>query len=112
MSRKHIYLLFAVVGFAGPYYFFISFLLVHGLDAKLFLTQLFASPVSTFFAVDLVLSCVVFVQYLGQEVQRYSIKHQWVYLVALFTVGLSFALPLFLYARESYLESQGPWTAE
>lgn len=28
------------------------------------------------------------------EATRYSMKHQWVYLLALLTVGLSFALPL------------------
>ena len=101
MSRKHIYLFLTVIGFILPYYFFISFLAAHGLDARLFIRQLFGTPISTFFAVDLLLSSVVFVCYLGQETARYSIKRQWIYLLALFTVGLSFALPLFLYVRES-----------
>ena|SRR5215813_2909935 len=106
MTRKHIYLFLAIAGFAAPYYFFISFLLTHGLDARLFLRQLFGTPISTFFAVDLLLSCVVFARFAGQEAARHSMKHQWVYLLALCTVGLSFALPLFLWAREGCFETR------
>ena len=105
MKRKHIYLVLAAIGFVAPYYFFISFLAAHGLDGKEFVGELFGTRISTFFAADLLVSCVVFVRYLGQESSRYSIKHSWVYILALLTVGLSFALPLFLYARESRVES-------
>jgi hypothetical protein len=104
MKRKHVYLVLAVIGFAAPYYFFISFLMAHGLDGKAFVGQLFGTQISTFFAVDLVVSCVVFVRYLRQEAARCSIRYSWVYIVALLTVGLSFALPLFLYAREVKME--------
>lgn len=105
MTRKHVYLFLAAIGFIAPYYFFISFLLGHGLDARLFLRQLFGTPISSFFAVDLLISCVVFILFLKQEAARHSMKHQWVYLIALCTVGLSFALPLFLWAREARRES-------
>ena len=106
MRRKHIYLFLAVIGFIGPYYFLISFLAAHGLDGRLFVQQLFGTRISTFFAVDLPLSCVVFVRYLSQEAVCYSMKRQWIYLIALLTVALSFALPLFLYVRESHLETR------
>ena len=105
MTRKNIYLFLAIIGFLVPYYFLISFLLAHGVDARLFLRQLFGTPISSFFAVDLLLSCVVFVSFMIQEATRHSMKHRWVYLLALCSVGLSFALPLFLWARESHLES-------
>ena len=104
MGRKNIYLILAVIGFIAPYYFFISFLLAHGFDARLFLRQLFGTPISTFFAVDLIVSAYVFIVWLGREATRLSMKHMWVYLVALLTVGLSFALPLFLFAREVRIE--------
>ena len=106
MNRRHLYLILAVIGFVGPYYFFISFLTAHGLDGKAFVQQLFGTQISTFFAVDLLVSCVVFVRYLRQEATRYSIGRWWLYLVALLTVGLSFALPLFLYVREPRLEAR------
>jgi hypothetical protein len=101
--RKQIYLFLTVIGLIVPYYFLISFLATHGLDARLFVKQLFGTPISAFFAVDLLLSGIVFVLYFRQETRRHSIKHAWVCLVALFTVGLSCALPLFLYLREPYL---------
>ena len=108
MKQKNLYLVLAVIGCIGPYYFFISFLTAHGLDGKLFLQELFGTRISTFFAVDLLISCVVFVRYFQQEARRHSIEHRWLYLVALLTVGLSFALPLFLYVRESHLEASEP----
>jgi hypothetical protein len=106
MTRKHVYSLLAVIGFIVPYYFLISFVVTHGLDARLFVQQLVGTPISAFFAVDLLLSSVVFVIYLFQEAARHSMKRQWIYLIALFTAGLSFALPLFLYARQSHLENE------
>lgn len=105
MTRKHVYLFLAAIGFIAPYYFLISFLVAHGLDARLFLRQLFGTEISTFFTVDLIVASVVFIIYLAQEGTRWSMKHKWVYLVALLTVGLSFALPLFLFMREVRLES-------
>ena len=105
MNRKRVYLILAVVGFVGPYYFFVSFLTAHGPDGRAFVQQLFGTPVSAFFAADLLLSSVVFVRYLRQEAARHSIGRWWLYLLALLTVGLSFALPLFLYVRESHLEA-------
>src|SRR5436190_8260944 len=103
--RRTIYLILAVIGFIVPYYFFISFLVTYGLSAQLFFKQLFGTPVSTFFAADLLLACVVFLMYSGREAGRYSMKHTWISTVALFTVGLSCALPLFLYLREPYLNA-------
>jgi hypothetical protein len=106
MTTKHLYLTLALVGLIVPYYFLISFVLSHGLDGSAFLRQLFGTPISSFFATDLLISSVVFVGFLLRESRRYSIAHWWAYLVALATVGLSFALPLFLYARERGRETE------
>lgn len=101
--RRQIYLVLAVLGLIVPYYFLIAFLLAYGLHIQTFFKQLFGTPISTFFAVDLVLSCIVFMIFAGREASRYSMKRTWLPMVALFTVGLSCALPLFLYLREPYL---------
>lgn len=101
--RRQLYLVLAVLGFIVPYYFLISFLVTYGLHAQLFFKQLFGTPISTFFAVDLLLSCVVFMVFAGREASRYSMKRTWLPTIALFIVGLSCALPLFLYLREPYL---------
>jgi len=106
MKLKHLYLVLAIIGFVGPCYFLISFLTAHGLDGRAFLQQLFGTQISAFFAVDLIIASIVFIVYLPQEAKRYSIQSWWLYLIPLFAVGLSFALPLFLYVREDRLESR------
>ncbi len=103
MTRKYVYIILAMIGFIAPYYFLISFLLAHGFDLQLLIQQLFGTPISSFFAVDLIVSSIVFIVYLSQEE---GIKRKWVYLIALFAVGLSLALPLFLFARAGQLESK------
>ncbi len=103
---KRVYLVLAVAGLVLPYYFFISFLVANGLNGRLFFQELFATKIATFFAVDLLLSCVVFVRFLRQEATRHQIGASWLYLVVMLTVGLSCALPLFLYARESRIEER------
>ena len=99
--RKNVYLILAIVGFALPYFYFVSFLTANGLDFRVFSKQLFGAPISSMFAVDLLISSVVFVFYLRREAARYNIGRRWLYIVVLLTVGLSCALPLFLYVRES-----------
>jgi hypothetical protein len=106
MTLKRLYLLLAFVGLVVPYYFFLAFLIRYGPDGRIFLQQLFATPVSTFFAVDLLLSSVVFMRFLLQESRRYAMANPWVYVLALVTVGLSFALPLFLYFRQSRIDAR------
>ncbi len=65
--------------------------------------QLFATPILTFFAVDLLITAVVFWIFLSQEARRSHMRHGWIYIVATLLVGPSFALPLFLYFRETRL---------
>ncbi len=57
---KLLYLILAMAGFILPYYFFISFLAANGLNLSLLIEQLFATPISAFFAVDLLITAVVF----------------------------------------------------
>ena len=105
MNPKYVYLALAVIGFVVPYYFFLAFVRVHGLNGELFLQELFGTRISCFFAADLLISCLVFVRYLRREATRFGIDKIWIYLLALVTVGLSLALPLFLYVRESRIEA-------
>jgi hypothetical protein len=104
---KTLYLLLAVVGLAVPYYFLGTFLLEHGLNFPLLLQQLFANSISTFFAVDLIISSLVFWAFVYQESARRQIPNPWLFVVANLLVGVSFALPLFLYFRQARLEAQG-----
>ncbi len=102
---RKIYLLLAVVGWILPYYFFVSFLVENGLDLSLLFSQLFASDISTFFAVDLILTAIVFLVFSYSESHRLQMGNWWVYAVVTLAVGPSFALPLFFYFRERKAEA-------
>ena len=102
---KRLYLLLTAAGLVLPYYFFISFLLEHGLDLPLLIEQLFANDISTFFAVDLLITAVVFLSFSFREARRHQMRFWWAYLVATLAVGPSFSFPLFLFFRQSRLES-------
>lgn len=101
-----IYLLLSVLGFILPYSQFIPFIANNGLDLPLFFEQLFANRISSFFALDLFISSVVFWLFLFKEGTRLQMKFLWIYVVLNLTVGLSFALPLFLAMRSRLLISK------
>jgi uncharacterized membrane protein YraQ (UPF0718 family) len=102
---RTLYLVLAGIGFVVPYYFFVSFLVQNGLDLPLLLDQLFANNVSTFFAVDLIITAVVFIIFVLKEARRSGITNGWVYVLATLLVGPSFSLPLFLSVRKSGIRS-------
>ena len=104
MKAEHLYLVLCVVGTALPCWQFIPFLREHGLDARLFLEQLFANPVSGFFGMDVLVSSVVLWLLVAVEGKRARMKHLWAPVVANLAVGVSLGLPLFLYLREITLE--------
>ena len=100
---RWLYLILALIGFVLPYYFFVGFLAANGLNLSLLIEQLFGTPISTFFAVDLLITAMAFWVFLYQEARRLQIRRWGVYVVATLLVGPSFALPLFLYFREARL---------
>lgn len=100
------YLLLAIAGLALPYYFFLSFLLENGPDLVLLADQLFANDISTFFAIDLIITAIVFLVYSYRETQRSNMGSWWRYVIATLVVGPSFAFPLFLLVREGAYEQR------
>ena len=106
MNRKNIYLTPVFIGLLAPYYFLFKFLGANGLDIPLLVGQLFANNISTFFALDLVISIIVFWIYMIAEANKLEMKNWWLYILASLAVGLSFPLPLFLYFRERKLENK------
>jgi hypothetical protein len=105
MRPSGVYLLLCVVGTVLPYAQFLPFLRAHGPDPRLFLSQLFASPVSGFFGVDVMVSAVVLWVFVLIEGRRLGIRRLWAPLAASLVVGVSLGLPLFLYLRARQLEA-------
>ena len=97
---RRLYASLAVIGFIAPYTVFAWFLATNGFNLRLILDQLFANHILLAFATDLTISIIVFWVYLYRESQRYQIRNWWPFVLASIMIGLSFALPLFLYVRE------------
>ena len=106
MNKKNIYLVLAFIGLIAPYWFFFQFFATNGFDLALFIQQMLVNPVSIAFVVDLVISIVIFWFYMFSESNKLQIKNAWLYVLASLTIGLSFALPLFLYFRERQVETK------
>ena len=106
MKKKNIFLILAIVGFIAPYYFFVQVPPENLLDLPVLIQPLFANNFMKGLAVDLTVSVITFWVYVFIEANRLQMKNPWLYLLATLLVGLSFALPLFLYFRERRLEAQ------
>ncbi|MDJ0726721.1 MAG: DUF2834 domain-containing protein [Prochloraceae cyanobacterium] len=103
---KIIYIILCIVGFVLPYSQFVPFLLENGLDLNLFFQELFINKISSFFAMDLIVSSLVLWTFVFWEGSRLKMGYLWVYIVGNLTIGVSFALPLFLLMREKQIEKQ------
>lgn len=104
MSRSSLYLLLAVLGAALPWSFFARFFAAEGLAGD-FLGALFANGAAGGFTSDLLVSSLVFWVFLFPEARRVGVGAPWAFVVVNLLIGLSCALPLFLWRRERALAS-------
>lgn len=95
------YLVAAITGTVLPYYFFGSFAFETGFNVGLFFEQVISARASFGFVVDLFISSLVFWPFLFKEAKCHSTPSPWWFVTLNLTVGLSCALPLFLYFREN-----------
>ena len=100
-----LFLILAILGTVFPLSFLFQFLATEGLDAQLFITQLFQNNISAFFAADVIVSALVLWLFVFSEGRRRRMKHLWVYVLCTLMVGVSLALPLFLFFRERNYEA-------
>ena len=96
---KNLYLILAIVGAVVPYLFFINFFASEGVDLFLFIEGLFANGAAGGFSADLLISSFVFWLFMFNK-QNEGPK-PWVFIALNLTIGLSCALPAYLWAAES-----------
>jgi hypothetical protein len=111
VKPKTLYLILCIVGVVLPYWQFLPWLATNGTNFPLFFHQLFANRVSAFFGIDVVVSAVALMIFVRAERLQLSAAARWLPLIAVLTVGVSLALPLFLYLRERKLPDAGPRAA-
>jgi NADH:ubiquinone oxidoreductase subunit K len=61
------------------------------------------NDISAFFGLDVIVSAVALWLFVFSEGRRRRMKHLWVYPICTLLVGVSLALPLFLFFRERKL---------
>ena len=111
MKPKTLYLVLCILGLVIPYAEFIPWVMQHGLNLPLFVRELFANRIGAFFGMDVLVSAVALIAFTRLEGRRVGIRHRWLVIVAVLTVGVSLGLPLFLYLREQQLEAGVPASA-
>ncbi|MEM7015762.1 MAG: DUF2834 domain-containing protein [Pseudomonadota bacterium] len=102
---RRFYLTLAIIGGVVPYYFFFDFWSTQGTAINLFIQALFANSVSTAFAADLIIASIAFIVWSYQESQQRQIRYWPLFVIANLTIGLSFALPLFLWHRDKTINT-------
>lgn len=99
-DRRTLYAVLAVIGAAVPLVLVAIFIADHGLDGGEMIDQIFSGPAAAAIAADVSISSIVFWFWMWPEARRIGTS-PWGFLAANLLVGLSFALPLFLYVRET-----------
>jgi len=98
---KRIYLVLAIVGAILPYIFFFQFFQVEGFSIIAFTGALFVNGAAGGFSADLLFSSFVFWLFMFVQQSRSKGPKPYLFIVLNLTIGLSCALPAYLYVREN-----------
>jgi hypothetical protein len=104
MTRRNVYLSLFIIGTIVPLAAFIPWVIDHGLDISRMVEELFVNRISAFFGLDVIVSTIVFWVFINWEGKRVGAP-LWAPIVASLLVGVSSALPLFLFLRESRMQA-------
>ena len=108
---RKLYLILAIIGYLIPNFL----MLVETIENKNILlwtrpsdtiTALFINRISTIFAIDLLFAVLVFFIWLTIEGKKLNMKNTWKYILFTLLFGLAGTFPLFLWAREKYLNKK------
>lgn len=101
---RNVYLALAIIGAVVPYIFFAQFFADP--EAGSFAAALFANGAAGGFSADLLISSAVFWIFLWQRQARRA----WIYILINLTIGLSCALPAYLYMESRRRSGNQPQT--
>jgi Terpene cyclase DEP1 len=103
--KKPLYLLLTISGSIAPWFWLLQDSTAL-LNPTLFMQKAFANNISSALGNDLLISAIAFFGFAWMELKRLEVSRVWmlVYIGLTFGVGLSCALPFFLYRREQIIE--------
>ena len=99
---KNIYLILAVIGAIVPYLFFYQFIQEFGIDLPLFMRSLFVNGAAGGFSADLLIASLVFWLFMFDRAKKLATPKPYLFVVINLTIGLSCALPAYLYACDRH----------
>jgi hypothetical protein len=82
----------------------IPWVAIHGPSPRFVAAQLFTNRISTFFALDLLLTGCVLAIYARSALT--SVRQRWIVILVMLCAGVSAALPLLLYLREMQRQAE------
>jgi hypothetical protein len=98
---SNMYFALAIVGLCATWYYNLQYFAQGGTEAfSLYLKNALANLVTTGITVDIYFSAFIFSAWALRESARIHLKNPFIYIILSFSVGLAFALPLFLAFRE------------
>ncbi len=110
MKLRHVFFLLFLVGAVWPYVYVAPWLVDHGPDVRLFLSELFANRVSASFGADIAVSTVVLLVFIAVETFRLKMRRPWLIVAlawaATLGAGVSSGFPFFLYLRQRFLDDK------
>lgn len=98
-NNKQVYLVMMVIGTIMPWYFFSGFIAAQGMDLTGFLAAMYENGAAAGAVTDLFISAAVFWAWSYSDAKRVGVGNWWLVVPATLAVGLSLALPLYLYMR-------------
>ena len=93
-----VYAVLLALGTIIPFFRILPWLVDHGLDAQLFIDELFANPVSSFFALDVIMAVITLIVLAVLDCDLSGRQRVTVGVAAL--LGASVGLPAYLVVRE------------
>jgi len=110
-SLRSFYLVMMVLGTVLPWYFFSGFIAENGAGLTGFLGSMYANGAAAGAVTDLLISAAIFWVWSFNDAQRTGVPKWWLVVPATVAVGLSLALPLYLWLRagvEAATSQAGP----
>jgi len=101
MSRRNVYVLLSILGAVLPFSQFLPWLMAHGLDVPLLVSEIASSRIAAFGWLDVVISAVTLLFFIVFDGRESKTPYRWAPILGTLTVGVSFGLPLYLALRES-----------
>ena len=97
---KTFYLTAAIIGAIIPYFFFTQFIALHGINLPAFATALFVNGAAAGFSSDLLITSFIFWAFMFHRRKVHEAPKPWIYIFLNLTIGLSCALPAYLWTLE------------